>query len=383
MREQDWSISDADLLASVRALLDSDKRAVVATIVDVEGSAYRRPGAKMIIEEEGGGIGHITAGCLEDEVSELATEIFETAEPQIKTYDLIEDDDVWGLGVGCNGIIDVLLEPLDTNYKPLVEAFEAEKPIGAVTVINGDPPPGAKAYYRENEDDLVTSESDEFPQWLADAVANAAATLVEEGKADTLSVQTDVGKATVFVDAIRPPPRLTVFGSGHDVEPVVELAKQTGFRVTVIGFRGAVELVARFPKADEHISTSPANLRETVSLGETTYAVVMTHNFVDDRLALEELAESDVPYVGLMGPRKRYEEMMEAFEAEGRHFTEEELESIYTPIGLNLGDGSPYGIAISIVAEVLAVHNGREPKHLTDREGPIHDRSEIETPSTD
>jgi len=371
---EDWSVSDADVLAAVGDLLRAGKRGVLATVVDVEGSAYRRPGAKMVVEEGGGGRGHVTAGCLEDEVVDLAAEILATGEPRIETYDLIEDeDDVWGLGVGCNGIIDILIEPIGPAHRPLVEAFDADEPVGAIRVLEGDPSLGATAYYRDGE---IRAESSAFPDWLADRLAEPADTLVETGTADTITVETDAGSTRVFIDGVRPPPRVAVFGSGHDVGPVVELAKKTGFRVTVVGFRGSVDLAGRFPRADRHVSTSPGRIVEDVEIDDS-YTVVMTHNFVDDRLTVEALLEAGVPYVGLMGPRERFEEMLEAFESEGRSFSEAELDALYTPVGLDLGAGSPYGIATSIVSELLAVHNDRTPDHLSEREGPIHDRVRV------
>jgi len=375
MDNHNWGVSDAEVLASIRDLLAADRRAVVATVVDVEGSAYRRPGAKMIVDEEGGR-GHITAGCLEDEVFELADAVLDAGEPRVETYDLMDDeDDVWGLGVGCNGIIDVVLEPLDERYRPAVEAFEADEPVAVLTALGGDAPLGARAYYR---DGAVETASESFPAWLAEAVADPAAELLAGDASDTVTVETDDGRAEVFVDGLRPAPRLVVFGSGHDAGPVVELATKNGFRVTVVGFRGAVDLESRFPAADEHVRTAPARVGDAVDLDERTYAVVMTHNFVDDRLALDELLGTDVPYVGLMGPRERFEEMLDAFDEEGRTFAEDELDVLYTPVGLDLGSGSPYGIATSIVAEAVAVHNDRDPGHLREREGPIHDRTTVE-----
>lgn len=377
MTEGDWSIPETDVLASIRDLLDAGRSAVIATVIDVEGSAYRRPGAKMLVEEGGEGLGHITAGCLEDEVFALAADITEAGEPRIETYDLMEDeDDVWGLGVGCNGIIDILLEPLDEGYRPAIEAFEAGHAIGVITAVSGDAPLGAKAYYRNDE--VTVGEG--FPEWLADAVAEPAATLVADGGADTVRVETPEGSAEVFIDGIRPAPELVVFGSGHDVGPVVELGKKTDFRVTVVGFRGGVNLEARFPAADAVTATSPTNAGGVIERPDDTYAVVMTHNFIDDRLAMESLIDTNIPYIGLMGPRERFEEMLEEFEAEGRVFAKEDLNPVYTPIGLDLGGGSPYQIATSIVGEVMAVANDREPKHLKDREGPIHDRTTIDTP---
>lgn len=377
MTEGDWSVPETDVLASMRDLLDAGRAAVVATVVGVEGSAYRRPGAKMIVEEGGGGLGHITAGCLEDEVFALAAEITEAGAPRIETYDLMEDEnDVWGLGVGCNGIIDILLEPLDESYQPAIDAFEAGEPIGVITALSGDVPLGAKAYYRGE-----TVEVEEgFPDWLADAVTEPAAKLVTEGGADTVHIDTPDGTAEVFIDGIRPAPDLVVYGSGHDVGPVVELGKKNDFRVTVVGFRGGVALEDRFPDADAVTVTSPTNAGTAVDVDEDTYTVVMTHNFIDDRLVMESLVDTPTPYIGLMGPRERFEEILEEFEAEGRTFTDAELDAVYTPIGLDLGGGSPYQIATSIVAEVMAVANDRDPKHLKEREGPIHERTTVETP---
>jgi len=162
------------------------------------------------------------------------------------------------------------------------------------------------------------------------------------------------------------------------VGPVTELAAKNDFRVTVVGFRGAVDLAERFPAADRTLTTSPGTLTEDVDLGADTHAVVMTHNFVDDRLTVEALLDASVPYIGLMGPRERFDQMLDAFAEEGRTFDGDDLSALFTPVGLDLGGGSPYQIAHSIVAEVLAVANDRTPRHLKTREGPIHDRVDVD-----
>ncbi|MFB6299213.1 MAG: XdhC family protein [Halobacteriales archaeon] len=378
MTSNEWSVPESEVLASIREILDEGRDAVLATVIGVEGSAYRRPGAKMIVDDETGALGSITAGCLEDEVFELASEVLADGSPRVETYDLMEDeDDVWGLGVGCNGIIDILLEPLDASYEPAIEAIEANERIGVITVVDGDEATtGSRAYYRPGEG--LTVETGTFPNWLLDALADPAATLVEDGGSDTIRIETEAGSAEVFIDGLEPAPELVVLGTGHDVGPVVELGAKNDFRTTVIGFRGAADLEDRFPHADAIKRTSPANLADIHDFGPDTYVVVMTHNFIDDRLAIDALVDTDVAYIGLMGPHDRFEEMLEDFAEEGRTFTEDELDRIYTPIGIDLGGGSPYQIATSIVAEVLAVANDRTPKHLRVREGPIHDRVTVE-----
>jgi xanthine dehydrogenase accessory factor len=373
--DANWSVPETEVLSRAHDLLDGERRGVLATIIAVEGSAYRRPGAKMVIPEDGEGVGHITAGCLEEEVQRLASEVLAAGEPRVERYDLMPeaDDDVWGLGVGCNGVIEVLLEPLDETYRPAVEAVSGGRDVGVLTVVDGDGE-GARAYYDPEADAFDLHGG--FDADLAERVRDAAATLTAQGRADSV----EVDGITVFVDGLAAPATLVVVGTGHDVGPIAELGAQADFRVTVVGFRGAAAKADRFPAASEVVSTSPARMPEAFDFDAETYVVVATHNFVDDRLAVESLlTDTPVPYVGLMGPRERFEEMLDAFADEGTTFTDAQLDRLYTPVGLDLGGGSPYQIALSIVAEALAVKNGRQPQHLKAREGTIHDRVELST----
>lgn len=375
MSGSDWSVPETEVIRQVGARLDADGDDVLATVVDVEGNAYRRPGAKMLLDETGSGVGSISAGCLEDELVSAAGSIRESGRPELVTYDLTSDgEDVWGIGVGCNGVLEVLLEPLDGTYRPAVEAFDRGEDVAIVTVLSagGGLERGDRAYYYP--DGRLRRPDGSAAEGWPPSIAGAAGELAERGRADVLTVE---GGETVFVDGLAAPPELVVFGSGHDVGPLTELAARNDFRVTVVGFRGAVDLADRFPDAHRTLTTSPGAIDEDLDLDDRTYAVVMTHNFVDDRLTVERLLDSPAPYVGLMGPRDRFEEMLEEFESEGVTFDSEGLESLYTPIGLDLGGGSPYRIAHSIVAEILAVENDRSPRHLREREGHIHDRVDL------
>ena len=384
MTQHNWSVPETEVLQRVHERLEGDGADVLATIVDVKGNAYRRPGAKMLLDEAGEGVGAITAGCLEDDLLAAAESVREHGQPDLLTYDLMDDeDDVWGLGVGCNGIIDVLLEPLTETYRPAVEAFAAGRDIAVLTTLEdseGALEQGDRAYYHPIETQLTTPDGEPATTW-PDELADPAGDLAERGRADTLEIDDQGRQLEVFIDGVAAPTELVIFGSGHDVGPVTELAAKNDFRVTVVGFRGSVDLETRFPDADETLTTSPAAVSDDLSLDERTYAVVMTHNFIDDRLTVEQLLDSSVPYIGLMGPHERFEKMLAEFEDEGRTFDEETLSSLYTPIGLDLGGGSPYQIAHSIVAEILAVANDRTPRHLKTREGHIHDRVTVETPS--
>lgn len=388
MNASNWSVPETEVLAAAREALASGRSAALATIIDVRGSAYRRPGAKMVVPEGEGGIGSITAGCLEDEVRSLAGEVLDEGRPRIETFDLMGDDDVWGLGVGCNGVIDILLEPLTEDYEPVLSAFESGTDIAVCTVLESDADgiqPGDRTHYAKEE---FTEVSGAWPDWLAKAVREPADTLASRGTAETVTIENSEDSetdetTTVFIDGIATPPELFVFGTGHDVGPVCELAKNADFRVTVVGFRGASATEERFPAADRILSTSPGRVREDLTFDENTYAVVMTHNFIDDRLTIDTILDSPVSYVGLMGPRERFEEMQEDFSDEGRTFSKEELQKLYTPAGLDLGGDTPYQIAHSIVSELLVVKNDRTPRHLEAREGPIHERVELTSVETD
>ena len=384
MTTSNWSAPETEVLDAIVSGI-TDQQAVLATVVAVDGSAYRRPGAKMVIAGDGDGVGAVTAGCLEDQVLGLAEQVLADSEPRIERFDLTGTDDVWGLGVGCNGVVDILLEPLDAAYRPVAEAHETTDDIAVLTMLDGGEtnieqgdhvfahPTGAA----ERRNLSFEPPPTDWPDGLLAILTEPTAELLAADTSDSITVGWEGKTVEVFVDSIRAPPELVVFGSGHDVPPVVELAKQVGFSVTVVTFRGIIKDDRQFPAADRVFTTAPADLQEILTFDTDTYAVVMSHNFVDDRLAVDELLATPVEYIGMVGSRGRFEEMQEAFAAEGRRFSDAERDRIYTPAGLDLGGGTPFHIAQSIVAEITAVHHGRDPQHLTDRAGPIHERSPV------
>ncbi|GGL67713.1 XdhC family protein [Halocalculus aciditolerans] len=360
----EWSVPESEVMDVAGDLLDEGADAMLATVVDVRGSAYRRPGAKMVVTPGEGGVGAITAGCLEDEVRRLARGVLDTGDARVETYDLMTDDDVWGMGVGCNGVLDVLLEPLDDSFRRAVDAYAAGDDTVVYTVIASD-------------DDRLAVGDRAYADALDGFPPDVAAALEDRdpgGSSHAATVDTDRGTATVFVDVIDAPADFVVVGTGHDARPVVDLAARMDFSVTVAGFRGAKSKAERFPAADAVVSTSPRSLTDDVDIDADTVVVVMTHNYVDDRLAVEALLDTDAPYVGLMGPDDRFQEMLGDFADEDVTFTDAQLDRVYTPVGLDLGGGAPEQVALSIVAEALAVHNDRTGGSLRRIDGHIHDR---------
>jgi xanthine dehydrogenase accessory factor len=372
MQDANWNAAGATVRGNVGSLLAEGESGVLVTVVDVEGNAYRRPGAKMLVGSSGSEVGSVSAGCLEPAVERVAGDVSDAGQSRVETFDLTgdSDDHVWGLGLGCDGVVTLLFEPVTAALEPAAAAFDRGETVVSVTPVEGESV-GARAYFDETGDEVRPAPA--LADWVGERASDVVADL-DRGQSTTVTLDGDGEQLEVFVDVMEAQPELVVFGSGHDVAPVVALGRQSGFRVTVVGLRGGADLAETVPAAHDHVTTSAPTVAEDVTLDERTYAVVMTHNVVDDRLVLDALLDSPVPYVGLMGPRERFEEMREEFDTEGRTFTPEELERVYTPVGLDLGGGEPYQVALSIVGEVMAVHNGREPTHLNERDGPIHPR---------
>lgn len=379
-----WSTTTPELFERIRRAVDEGHPLAVATVVDVESAAYRRPGGKMLIGPDGATYGGITAGCLEEPLREVAGDVLESGAATVVTYDLTEDDG-WGLGIGCNGVIDVLVEPVDGSWRRAVDAYANREACSLVTAVEStDPsvPVGARVTVESgsgSDDQPVddwTHDRASLPPSVVDDVEARALACATTGDVDRVTVPTDAGEVALAIDGIEPPHRLVVFGSQPDVRPVTRLAARVGLRVTVATARGARATDDAFPAADRVLSVHPSELSE-VGFDERTSLVIMSHNFVDDRLALEAALGTRVPYIGLMGPRKRFEEIRAALENEGVRLSADDRDRIATPVGLDLGGGEPMEIALSIVSEVVAVGNGRDGGRLVNRTGPVHERRSV------
>lgn len=373
----DWSQSQTAVLERIQTALENGREAVVVTVADVDGHAYRRTGAKLVIDDAGTA-GSVTAGCLSDEVQQLARRVRESGTPCLNRFDLREDE-TWGLGLGCNGVIELLAEPIDKRFSALVDGYAAGDDGVGLVVIEADDcediAVGDRAYAPAGQ----ATTAGRLPDWLLNEVENRYQRLLEQDQSAPVTVTGPTGsELRVLIDTVQAPPELYLFGVGNDVNPISELAVRAGFKVTVVSFRGGRADADTFPHADRVITTSAPRIDESLSFDDDTYAVLMTHNAVDDRIALAGLLETPVPYIGLMGPTERFRKIRRALAEEDQPITETDLERIYTPVGLSLGGGDPYQIAMSIVSEVLAVSNSCAPDHLRERDGPIHNRSKAD-----
>ncbi len=262
-------------------------RGVVVTVIRTAGSTYRRAGARAVIGETGEAFGAISGGCLEKDLAERIRPWLADMQPRVVSYDSTRPTDVvFGLGLGCRGILDLLVEPFDAEHPPRMLAFR----------WNGREP----------------------VEWT-----------------------TTLPNGEVLLELIRPQRAVVIFGGGADVEPVLALGRQIGWRADAV------------------------TTREPVELRDYDAAVVMTHNFLRDAELLPRLMQSQLVYIGLLGPKSRGDEL----------FAETGLAPdarIHSPIGLDLGSEMPEEIALSIVAEIQAVLNRRAARPLRELDAPIH-----------
>ncbi|UOQ99637.1 XdhC family protein [Hymenobacter sp. 5317J-9] len=362
------------LLAYDRHRADA-RPCALATVVEVLGSAYRRPGARMLVTEDGELTGAISGGCLEGDARQRARQAIFRGQPALVTYDTRDEDDPrHGLGPGCQGVVRILLEPLrfDAPDNPieLLRGF-AQHPEPAVlaTVFETDAS-GLRAAVGQRLLLSATGAVRGTPL-LASPLAQAALDTLAQGQSRVLNIETDAGPVRALLEILTPPLRLVVYGAGNDAQPLVRLAASLGWHVAVVDGRPNLATPARFPEAAE-VRIVPVRELETQSPDPAAYHVLLSHNYAYDLAALQTLLPTAAPYIGLLGPRAkagRLLEELELSEAERSHVLGHRLHS---PIGLSLGGETPEEIALAIVAEVQAVKNGRAPRHLRDTTASIH-----------
>jgi xanthine dehydrogenase accessory factor len=364
-----------DVLAALEGLTARGERMALATIVAVRGSTYRRPGARLLVPEDGAPVGNLSGGCLEGDVADLARVVIEEGRARLAGWDLTaEDDAVWGLGLGCNGAIDVFIEPAEQAAEvagALRSALEEERPISVVTVLESGRPEvrsGARLLVRpdgQTEGTLGNTAIDA-------SAAQAAATLLREERSEVRPLADDV---RAFVEVLDPPLRLLVCGAGHDAIPLVRAASILGWNVVVVDDRPAFLTGERFPEATAFVAVDEAGeAAKAAGIDERTFAVVMSHHFLRDKAYIRSLLASPVPYLGVLGPGARTERLLAELREEGLPIDDETRARIHGPAGLDLGGEGPEEIAQAIVAEIVAVKRRRRGGFLRDRPGPIHDR---------
>ncbi len=331
--------------------------AALATVVDVRGSAYRHEGAKLAVAADGSRAGNVSGGCLELDVCEAARDVLATRRPQLRRYcSRLDEIRAWDLGVGCEGEVAVYIEPVLAARPFELRLLDGDQPFAACTLIVDGPV----------ADDVVPTHWT-VPAGDGDPVPAGFAAAVREVVASGRSALRETEAGTIFVDVLRPPPILAIAGAGDDARPLARLAVELGFRVVSIDRRPGLLTAERFP-GTALLQSDGDDLAEHLTRPAETFAVVMTHQFADDARYLAALSRLAVPYIGVLGPRQRTERLL----ADLGEWADAVRERLHAPVGLDIGTEGAEEVALSILAEIMAVRSGRGSLPLRERLQPIH-----------
>jgi xanthine/CO dehydrogenase XdhC/CoxF family maturation factor len=347
------------VIAPLLPLYERERRAgravALAVVVNTNGSTYRKPGALMLIAANGEYAGLLSGGCLEADLHQHALQVMESGTVKLLTYDTGGSDDLlWGLGVGCEGVMQVLLmrAGVENGWQPLelfASAQQRHEPVAAAVVVASPDaalPPGS----------IVMSDGQPggqpAPLALHDGIQSLLTRALETGRPSALGAGTEPLRVLALPLAL--PPRLLLLGGGPDAQPLVDLAARLTWQITVYDHRSAYAQSVRFPLAEQVILGDPENLAQTVDLGRFDAAVVMSHHLNSDLIYLRALSGSAIPYIGLLGPTNRREKLLGSLGGDAAGLSGR----LRSPIGLDIGGRSPESIALSIVAEIHARLHG-------------------------
>jgi xanthine dehydrogenase accessory factor len=365
-----------DIVAAYDEAHALGKKTALATVVLVEGSAYRRAGARMLITEDGQLTGAISGGCLEGDALRKARLVIMQQLPLLVTYDTTDDDDAkLGVGLGCNGIIHILIEPITgginnpinllkniiTNhrYAVLVTMFSVED--------RKAPQPGTCLCLTDDKLTVTLPESAPYQSVLI----TDAEQVLRQQRSEIQVYEAGVNY-TAFIELIKPVISLVVVGAGNDVVPLTRIASVLGWDITVIDGRANYAVSQRFPLANRVIAAKPAEVLQHIEINDRTAVVLMTHNYNYETALLKELLLVPLPYIGVLGPKKKLERMLAEIEDAGVSINEEQLNNIYGPVGLDIGSEGAEEIALSVVSEIKAVLSARKGYSLKYKPSPIH-----------
>jgi xanthine dehydrogenase accessory factor len=350
-------------LDAIRQARAAGEPAAVATVVRVTGSAYRREGTRMFVRRNGTYECALSGGCLEPTVAEAAARVIATGEPVIVSYDLA-DDSVWGLGIGCSGAVDIRIErivddAITNNWLTILDRGEAAVLVTPLSGVSG-------RLIVRGTGEVVGGLND--PAVERTAVARARARL---GSPYPASGPDRVGGAAVFYEVTVPPPNLVIFGAGHDAAPVARLAWMLGFAVTVVDVREAFLTRERFG-GGTRVCAHFSQFADRVKLTSGCFALIMNHHVERDEESLRFSLDSDAAYIGVLGPRARYDKLLAGLAKRGYVPDQAKAARVRSPVGLSLGAETPEEVATSILGELLAIRHGFDGGFLSGSVGSLH-----------
>lgn len=341
------------LVAFFRSRAARREPLALATVVATEGSTYRKPGAQMLFAADGASMGLLSGGCLESDLAERAKRVIDSGQAELVTYDArTSDDPVWGLGLGCEGAMTILLTRLDEagGYEPFrfVADCTTNRRAGATALVvesnDASYPRGHSWHSRSHGSDAR----------IAPVIARCLE-IESKGGCETFFLSSEDLSLTVFIAPVDRPARVLILGAGADATPVVEIAALLGWQVTVADHRSGYLEAGRFAAGIDLVPLEPQRGLAELQLDAFEAAVVMSHNLEADARHLKSLAQSSIPYVGLLGPAARRRRLLADLGTDAAKLGDR----LYGPVGLDIGARTPEAIAVAIVAEIQAFLTGR------------------------
>ena len=324
---------------------------VMATVYGTEGLTYSKAGHRILIAANGDYQGLVSGGCLEGDLAEHAASVIDDGTSRAITYDLRDDaDDLWGMGVGCNGVIKIILQRLDAAsayepYQSIANCHLHSRPAICATIVecaDDEIPLGATLIDWGND-----FRSWQIPGAHRDAIRQHCASILGAGKARLVQHDMAEPALSILYAPIKPLPRLLILGAGPDAAPLIRMAEEIGWLVTVVDHRPAYLEADIFGSA-RRISAEPGQLKKVTDLADFSAAVVMSHHLATDRIYLEQLAAAPIPFLGLLGPRERRDRLISELGDAGKALKKK----LVGPVGIDIGADSPESIALSILAQI-------------------------------
>jgi xanthine dehydrogenase accessory factor len=323
-----------EVLTEAKTCIENGQPCAIVVLTNVKGSAFRRPGAKLLIRADGSMTGNVSGGCLENDLRDRALTCLASGRQETVHYNTGSDEDIiWGLGLGCDGELDLLIVPVLPPGNWVSDVLKQMKNCNVFTLA-----------------------------WPLAAHPEGSPCLLPDGRASRPAEPPDT-----FLDTLEPPPDLVIVGAGDDAIPLTEIAVTAGFRVTVVDHRPGYLTRERFPRASAILQLRPESAAGNIPSQNRTMVVIKNHALEMDKKWAAFFDATDVFYIGILGPQQRCAKVRAGM-------TSGKNDRVHGPAGLDIGSEGAEQIALSIIAEMLAAWSGRDAAHLRDRDAPIHSR---------
>jgi len=372
-----------EIVIASDAALRNGQRVALASVVHLDGSSYRRPGARMLVTDEGEMTGAISGGCLEGDALRKAMHAISQGNNRLVTYDTTDEDDMSiGIQLGCAGVIQVLFEPVDVNQPDhpielIRKAHAVRQASVLVTLFDLSTRHGVQpgtCLLMESDGRLT---GDIPVAHLRDEIIGEMTVVMQQKRSVFKEYRSAAGAITAFIEYLRPPVSLVVVGAGNDAIPMMQFAENLGWDVRIVDGRNTHARPERFVAACQVLVSKPEAVLDQIPIDERTVFVMMTHNYNYDMAMLKALLQTEVPYIGMLGPKKKLQRMLDDMKAEDFIPDDSMMSRVFGPAGLEIDAETPEEIALSIIAEIQVVFGKKPGGMLRDKADVIHSRTDI------